>query len=271
MTADALPLVARTSALTTRILAPNAGPMTLDGTNTYVLRAPGSASVVVVDPGPLDDDHLARITAEGTIELILLTHHHIDHVEAAPELARRTGAPVRAWDAALCADAANLQPRERLEAAGTRIDVLHTPGHTADSVCFLLADDATLDGAATASVLTGDTILGRGTTVIAPPDGSLGAYLASLGTLHHMGAGTLALPAHGPTLPDLAAIADRYLTHRRLRLDEVEKALADLGIAAATDAETVAAVTDRVYPQIAPEVRFAAEASTVAQLAYLAG
>ncbi|MGX1703104.1 MBL fold metallo-hydrolase [Microbacterium sp. NPDC055357] len=271
MAADALPVMTRTSALTTRVLAPNAGPMTLDGTNTYVLRAPGATGAVVVDPGPLDDDHLARITAEGPVELILLTHHHIDHVEAAPELARRTGAPVRAWDASLCADAAPLQPGEQLEAAGIRIDVMHTPGHTADSVCLRLPDDATLDGAATASVLTGDTILGRGTTIIAPPDGSLGAYLASLETLQRTGADTLALPAHGPVLPDLAAIARRYLAHRRLRLEEVQAALADLGIPASTDDDTVSAVTDRVYPQIAPDVRFAAEASTFAQLAYLAG
>lgn len=271
MASDEIPVVSRTSAFTTRILAPNAGPMTLDGTNTYVVRAPGSSSTVVVDPGPLDDDHLARIEAEGRVELILLTHHHIDHVEAAPELARRTGAPVRAWDPALSTDAAALQPGEELEAAGARLEVLHTPGHTADSVCFRLPMDATPDGVPTVSVLTGDTILGRGTTVIAPPDGSLGAYLASLESLQHAGAGAVALPAHGPVLSDLAAIAGRYLAHRRMRLDEVERALTDLGLAAATDEATVTAVTDRVYPAIDEQVRFAAEASTLAQLAYLAG
>jgi glyoxylase-like metal-dependent hydrolase (beta-lactamase superfamily II) len=114
-------------------------------------------------------------------------------------------------------------------------------------------------------VLTGDTILGRGTTVIAPPDGSLGAYLASLDLLSGLGS-RFVLPAHGPQLPDLAAVAGEYSAHRQQRLDQIRSALAALGPDAG-----VAAVTEAVYVDIDPSVRFAAEHSVAAQLAYLRG
>lgn len=248
------------SALTRYRLAPNPGPMSLDGTNSYVIAAPGSDSVVVVDPGPLDDEHLAELAGTGHVELIVLTHHHPDHTEAAEEFHRLTGAPVRARDAALCLGAGPLDDGERLDAAGVRIDVLATPGHTADSICLHLPDDGE-QGA----VLTGDTILGRGTTVIVFPDGRLGDYLATLRRLEALGPATV-LPAHGPVLPDLAQIAGAYLAHREERLDQVRAALAHLG----QDA-SIAAVTDAVYTDIDASVRGAAENSVAAQLDYLRG
>ncbi len=259
----------RWSRLATRILAPNPGPMTLDGTNTYVLRAPGEASCIVVDPGPLDAGHLDAIEAAGLVELVLLTHHHQDHVEAAPELARRTGAPVRALDPALCLGGDPLRDGETIDAAGVRVVVLATPGHTADSVCLRLPGDGPVDAEPAAdSVLTGDTILGRGTTVIAPPDGSLGAYQRSLALLRDLDPAATALPAHGPALPSLSSAASAYLAHRQIRLDEVTAALASLGLQPSTDDDVVTRITDAVYPGIEP--RFAAEASARAQLAYLA-
>ena len=112
-------------------------------------------------------------------------------------------------------------------------------------------------------MLTGDTILGRGTTVIAQPDGSLGAYLASLRTLAGLGP-RFVLPAHGPQLPDLQQVAGRYLAHREQRLAQIRSALDALGADA-----SVAAVTDLVYDDIDPSVRFAAEYSVAAQLEYL--
>ncbi|MDL5485447.1 MBL fold metallo-hydrolase [Microbacterium wangruii] len=262
----------------TRILAPNAGPMTLDGTNTLVVAAPQSRTVVVVDPGPDDAGHLGAVTAAGEVALILLTHHHIDHVEAAPRLARLTGAPVRALDPALCIDAPPLSDGERIEAAGVVIDVVATPGHTADSVSFHLPGDAApaADAAANADaasptgvMLTGDTILGRGTTIPAAPDGSLRAYLASLDRLRGFGPIPV-LPAHGPMLDDLVAVCDAYAEHRRGRLAEVRHVLSRLGREPATNADLVAAVADAVYADVDPAVRFAAEASVRAQLAYLA-
>jgi glyoxylase-like metal-dependent hydrolase (beta-lactamase superfamily II) len=257
------------SALTRRLLAPNPGPMTLDGTNSYLLRAPGAASVVVVDPGPAAenpnpnqypdiDDHLDTLAGAGPVELVLITHRHADHTGGSARLAELTGAPVRALDPAYCIDGEPLVDGELVEAAGVRIRVLATPGHTADSVCFHLPDDG-----ATGSVLTGDTILGRGTTILGHPDGTLGDYLHSLAALTALGPATV-LPAHGPTLPDLAAICTAYLAHRHERLDQVRAALAQLGPAA-----TPEQVTDLVYPETDAAVRFAAEASVRAQLAYL--
>ncbi|MET0864654.1 MAG: MBL fold metallo-hydrolase [Nakamurella sp.] len=241
------------------ILAPNPGPMTLDGTNSYLLSATGSRSKVIVDPGPDDAGHLAAL-AQDPVELILITHRHHDHTDGAPELARLTGAPVRALDPAFCIGGTPLTDGETIRAAGVEITVLATPGHTDDSMCFLLPADGTAG-----SVLTGDTILGRGTTVIAPPDGSLGAYLQSLRVLSGLGP-RFVLPAHGPQLADLHSIAEQYLAHREQRLAAIRAALAELG----PDA-SVGAVTDLVYTDIDPSVRFAAEHSVAAQLDYLRG
>jgi glyoxylase-like metal-dependent hydrolase (beta-lactamase superfamily II) len=275
-------MIERSSTLTRRLLAPNPGPMTLDGTNSYLIAAPGSRSVVVVDPGPLDDAHLATLASAGRVELVLITHHHADHSAASWRFAELTGAPVRAADRALCVNGTPLaaskegngdnesseqpagdQPTiEEINAAGVRIRVIATPGHTADSVCFHLPDDGPHG-----SVLTGDTVLGRGTTILGHPDGTLADYLDSLATLRALGPATV-LPAHGPTLPDLAAICDAYLAHRLERLDQVRAALAEVG-SDLDDAATVSQVTDRVYAETDAAVRFAAEASVAAQLAYL--
>lgn len=251
-------VIEQSSPLTRRLLAPNPGPMSLDGTNSYLIAAPGASSVVVVDPGPIDASHLKKLAAAGPVELVLITHQHPDHTAASVEFAQLTGAPVRAFDRAFCVDGEPLTDGELIEAAGTLIRVLATPGHTADSVCFQLPDDGPRG-----SVLTGDTVLGRGTTIIGHPDGTLAEYLASLETLRALGPATV-LPAHGPTLPDLAAICDAYLAHRRERLDQVRQALTELG----PDA-TVAQVTDLVYSDTDASVRFAAEASVRTQLAYL--
>jgi glyoxylase-like metal-dependent hydrolase (beta-lactamase superfamily II) len=253
------------SPLATLVLAPNAGPMTLDGTNSYVLRAPDSAGVVIVDPGPTDAAHLERLAAFGRVELVLLTHHHADHSESLVEFARMTDAPVRAVDAALCVGAPPLVDGERIRAAGVDIDVVATPGHTADSVCFALPGDD-VHG----SILTGDTVLGRGTTIIADPDGALGPYLDSLARLTALGraAGGLVavLPGHGPVLRDLVSVCDDYVVHRSQRLEQIRAALRELG-----ENASVAQVTDRVYGDTDAAVRFAAEASVRAQLAYLRG
>jgi glyoxylase-like metal-dependent hydrolase (beta-lactamase superfamily II) len=263
--------IERSSALTRRLLAPNPGPMTLDGTNSYIISAPGSRSVVVVDPGPLDEGHLATLAGTGRVELVLITHHHADHSAASRRFAELTGAPVRAVDPACCVNGAPLAAGmagtsetggEEIDAAGVRIRVIPTPGHTNDSVCFHLPGDGP-----NGSVLTGDTVLGRGTTILGYPDGTLADYLASLATLRALGPATV-LPAHGPVLPDLAATCDAYLAHRQERLDQVRAALAELD-PELDDAATLAQVTDRVYAETDAAVRFAAEASVAAQLAYL--
>jgi len=241
------------------LLQSNPGPMTLDGTNTWLLSAPGSGQSVVVDPGEIDDVHVdGLLAAAPDIALVLLTHGHVDHSQAAGLVHQRSGAPVRALDPAHChGEGAPLRDGEVLDAAGVRLQVIATPGHTADSVSFLLDDGA--------GVLTGDTILGRGTTVVAHPDGVLGPYLDSLQRLSSIGAVPV-LPGHGPELPSVDDVADMYLTHRFERLDQVRDALAQLGADA-----TAAQIVELVYAEVDHSVWWAAELSVEAQLDYLRG
>ena len=250
--------IVRSSGLTRFRLAPNPGPMSLDGTNTYLIAAPGAAGRIAVDPGPLDEQHLQALAGDGPVQLILITHRHADHTAAAARFSELTGAPVRAADPAHCHGAPPLQDGETIRAAGTEIRVLATPGHTSDSLCFHLPQDGPHG-----SVLTGDTILGSGTTVLDYPDGTLRDYLESLDRLERLGPATV-LPAHGPVLPDLAVVAAAYLEHRAERLAQISAALDRLGRWA-----TVAQVADAVYGDVDPSVRRAAEASVAAQLEYL--
>ena len=240
----------------TLLRAPNPGAMTLDGTNTWVLRAPGAEAAVVVDPGPADERHLARIAGYGPVAFILITHGHHDHVEGAATLSALVGnAPVRAADPARCVGGEPLEPGGHLRGAGLGIRVLGTPGHTSDSVCFEVRhDDERV-------LLSGDTILGRGTAVVAWPDGDLGAYLTSLATLCAYPKVPV-LPGHGPALPDCAEVARAYLDHRHARLEQVRAA-------SAAGARTAEAVVTAVYADVDPAVRFAAEWSVRAQLDYL--
>lgn len=235
--------------------------MSLDGTNSYVIAAPGAGASVVVDPGPADDGHLRRLADAGPVELILVTHRHADHTAGSLRLHELTGAPVRAADPRHCHGGGEpLQDRETIQAAGVRVQVLATPGHTSDSVCFHLPHDGPHG-----SVLTGDTILGRGTTMLDYPDGRLRDYLRSLDRLEALGQAAV-LPAHGPVLPSLEAITRAYREHRQERLAQIRAALARLG----GDA-TVADVADAVYADVDPSVRRAAEMSVAAQLDYLRG
>jgi glyoxylase-like metal-dependent hydrolase (beta-lactamase superfamily II) len=255
------PGLQRSSGLTQFILAPNPGPMSLDGTNSYVLGAPGHPSVVVVDPGPQDEAHLAALARAGAVELVLVTHRHADHTAGSARFHALTGAPVRAADPNHChGGGAPLADGEAIRAAGVDITVLATPGHTSDSVCFQLPADGPHG-----SVLTGDTVLGRGTTVLDYPDGTLGDYLTSLDRLEALGPATV-LPAHGPVLPSLEAIARDYRRHREERLAQIRGALRRLG----GDA-SVGEVADAVYADVGPSVRRAAELSVAAQLSYLRG
>src|SRR4051812_15329730 len=162
----------------TLVRAPNPGPMTLDGTNSWVLRAPGAGTVTLVDPGPLDEPHLRALAATGPVDRVLLTHGHPDHVEGVDRLVELLGGvPVVGAGYAAAPDGA-------IFALGDRhtVRTIVTPGHTGDSVGFLVE----VDGVAEA-VLTGDTILGRGTTIVAWPDGDLGRYLDSLRLLAGLG------------------------------------------------------------------------------------
>lgn len=241
----------------TCVLEGNPGPMTLDGTNTWVLLEPGSDTAVVVDPGELDEDHLARVvsTVEGLgarVGLTLVTHGHHDHEAGAARFAELTGSPVRG-----AGHGDPLRDGEQLCVGGLDVEVLLTPGHTSDSVSFLVPADHAL--------LTGDMVLGRGTTVVAWPDGELAAYLRSLdvmGARTESGEVTTFLPGHGPALPEAGAVVRHYREHRLERLEQVREAVA----AGATDAR---AVVETVYAAVPREVWPAAELSVRAQLAHL--
>jgi glyoxylase-like metal-dependent hydrolase (beta-lactamase superfamily II) len=232
------------------LLENNPSSMTLEGTNTWVLRAPGARECVIVDPGYEDFDHLPKLAEIGPVALILLTHHHPDHVEGAPWLAERVGAPVRAFDPALCHAAESFVDGETISAAGLDVEVVHTPGHSEDSVCLRFGDH----------VLTGDTILGRGTTVLS----DLGSYLSSLRRLLELPRGLLGLPGHGPELADLSTATREYLDHREQRLDQVRKALSVLG----SDA-SARQIVEHVYADVDPVLWGPAEHSVRAQLDYL--
>lgn len=244
------------------VLQDNPGLMTLDGTNTWLLRAPGADEAIVVDPGESNEAHLtAVLAAAGRVAVILLTHGHFDHSQAAPRLHELTGAPVLALDPAHRSGAAGLADGDVVRAAGLEVRVWATPGHTADSVSWLL--DA--QGDSPALVLTGDTILGRGTTVVAYPDGDLSSYLATLRRLQALGDATV-LPGHGPELPRAGEVAAAYLAHREQRLEQVRGAVRRLGVGT-----TPRAVVEDVYRDVDPALWPAAEWSVRAQLAYLDG
>jgi glyoxylase-like metal-dependent hydrolase (beta-lactamase superfamily II) len=244
------------------VLAPNPSPLTLDGTNTWLIAEPGSAAAIVIDPGPLDEGHLLRVRdlaeqAGQRVALIVLTHRHSDHSAGAVRFAELTGAPVRAVDPAQRLGDEGLATGDVLTEAGCELRVLATPGHTSDSVCLRLPADG--------AVLTGDTILGRGTTVSAQ-DGSLADYLGSLHRLRALADETdlrVLLPGHGPLLDSPAQVLDYYLTHRAERLTEVRAALA-------SGDRTPQQIVARVYAEVAPELWPAAGISVQAQLAYLA-
>lgn len=253
------------------VLAPNPGPMTLDGTNTWILRAPDSREAVVIDPGPADPGHLELVAhqvrqADARVVLVLLTHGHDDHSAGAADFAAAVASPVRAWDPAHRLGDEGVADGDVIEVAGLEIGVLATPGHTSDSVTFVLPD----------AVLTGDTVLGRGTTVVAHPDGRLADYLDSLERLRDLvverGAGHI-LPGHGPALSDPAKAIEAYLAHRQDRLAQIRSALTVLSAQGSPPDATdlPAAVVRLVYADVPTHLWPAAELSVRAQLEYLSG
>jgi glyoxylase-like metal-dependent hydrolase (beta-lactamase superfamily II) len=226
-----------------RVLAPNPSPFTLEGTNTWVV---GEGPTVVIDPGPDDSHHLLAVADEAEpVEAILLTHRHPDHAPGAARLARATGAPVYAhWPQ----DGERvIRHNQVLEAAGVAIRAVHTPGHTQDHLAFFLEADG--------SLFTGDALLGRGTSIIDPPDGDMGAYVRSLREMRALEPRRI-YPGHGPLVFDAIQRLDAYVAHRQKRERQVLAALG--GGPAAPEA-----MVPRIYGGEVPESMFPYAARSV--------
>lgn len=250
------------------LLAPNPSPMTLDGTRTFVV---GSRRPAVIDPGPDDPAHLeAVLGALGGIApvAILLTHAHPDHADAARALAAQTGAPVRMRPGALAGAGLDdlvdrwLEEGERIATDAGDLHAVATPGHAPEHASFLWTGGPAEHERA---LFAGDTFMGGAdTSLVAPPEGNLTDYLASLDRLEALAPSAIH-PAHGPAIPDAAEAIRRYRAHRAARIEQVVRALRQGG--AARPAELV----PRVYgPELLPALIPAAEGSLRAILAHLA-
>ncbi len=219
-----------------RVTAPNAGPMTGPGTNSYLVGAGGGAGWTVIDPGPDSAPHLQALLATaaqagGAIERILVTHTHRDHSPGAVALSHATGAPVLGrtathpeWQDASFAPLRELQHGERIalgdSASSATLRVLHTPGHASNHLCFLLEEEATL--------FTGDHVMQGSTVVINPPDGDMAAYLRALRGLLEVELEWLA-PGHGFLVARPHEVLRALIAHRLRREARVLEALHGLG------------------------------------------
>lgn len=248
------------------VLCPNQSYSTLEGTNSWVIRAAGDPRSIVIDPGPEDEGHLNVLHSKAAeVGFILLTHRHHDHADGAPRFRQLTGAPILAADPTQCRAGEPLKDGQIISIDGVtpQIEVVATPGHTKDSVCFFIwsgePHKSTLEG-----ICTGDTIAGRHTTMISETDGDLAQYLATLEMLEERGKNIRLLPGHGPDLPDLAQVARKYIDRRNQRLQQVKASLAKLG----PDA-TLKEIVDDIYTDVDPVLRHAAEQSTRVTLRYL--
>lgn len=229
-----------------RVLAPNPGMFTLEGTNTWVV---GRDPAVVIDPGPDDAGHLLAVLDEaGEVSAIVLTHHHPDHAPGAARLAEAAGAPVLAFRPA--EGEVGLPDGTEIEAGGGRLVAVHAPGHTTDHVVLHAPEEGAL--------FTGDAVLGRGTSVIDPPEGDLAAYLRSLRRMRELAPRTI-YPGHGPAVFDGVGKIEEYLAHRAMREEQV---LAGLRDGPATPAELV----PRIYADQPAELHPVAARSVLAHL-----
>lgn len=229
------------------ILAPNPGPFTLTGTQTYLI-----GETTILDPGPLIDSHVQALRAAmPNLRTILITHRHGDHAPAAVPLKEATGAEIIAPRNVLDDSLVDRRVHggESLTLEGTRIDVIATPGHTNEHVCFLTSDG---------DLFSGDTILGTGTTAIFPPDGHMGDYLRSLETLRSHNPRRI-YPAHGPVREDAMALIDEYVAHRLERERQVLEAVA-------SGATTTAEMRALIYPDLDERLHGAAEIQIKAHL-----
>ncbi len=240
-----------------RLRANNPSPMTLDGTDAYVVRT-GPRELIAIDPGPADDAQrdafldAARETG-ASYAAILVTHGHPDHYPGAATLAAATGAPVLAHPAAQFPHDRALADGERLSFADASMVALHAPGHARDHLVFLLEEERAL--------FTGDVVIGTGTVVVAPPNGDMRAYQRTLRRLRdEYGDAHAIYGGHGPEVRDVGAKLDEYIAHRELRERQIVEALRQLGAA------TIPALVARVYRDVGRHLWPAAARQVLAYL-----
>lgn len=269
----------RVSDWVTCVRADNPGHMTLDGTNTWIVTKPGSGRALIVDPGPADEAHWLNVAAALTgvgvdpaagVAAILITHHHGDHTEGIDLFADATGAPVYARAPEHCRGGGEInfddeQTPVALSLGEVAVELLPAPGHTRDSIAIVVPEAEI--------IFSGDTILGRGTTVVAYPDGNLGQYLDSLQRIRNLVVGReleLILPGHGPTISRPLDAIDFYLAHRQERLAQVQQCLKNLDTPTTVTDELANQVVQIVYADVPEHLWPAATRSVLAQLEYLA-
>jgi glyoxylase-like metal-dependent hydrolase (beta-lactamase superfamily II) len=233
-----------------RILAPNPGVYTLEGTNTWIA---GADPAVVIDPGPDIPEHLAEVAgAAGRVGAVLVTHDHPDHAPGARAFARMVDAPLHAFR---LDGAEHLRDGQVFQVGTLRIVAVHTPGHTPDHVVFHVP--------AAGALFTGDAVLGRGTSFIDPPQGDLVQYLRSLKRMQELAPRTL-YPGHGPVVLRAKEKLQEYVEHRAAREEQVRAALA-------AEPRTAAQLVESIYAAYPPEVHALAARSVLAHLLKLQG
>jgi glyoxylase-like metal-dependent hydrolase (beta-lactamase superfamily II) len=254
-----------------RIVANNPGPYTFLGTNTYLV---GRRRVAVIDPGPADRTHLTAIadaTRGECVTHILVTHSHRDHCDGARPLQALVGGEILSFGPTGSKRGAGapglgeafvdpdfrpdrtLQDGDEVKAGGVALDVLHTPGHAPDHLCFALVGQRT--------VFTGDHVMGWNTTVIAPPEGSLAKFLASLEKLLHRH-DKVFLPAHGGRVQTPQRVVRAYMMHRQWREQTILACLED-GVS------TIPRIVAKIYGDQDADLKAAAALSVLAHLEYL--
>jgi glyoxylase-like metal-dependent hydrolase (beta-lactamase superfamily II) len=233
----------------TRVLAPNPGVYTLEGTNTWIV---GSEPSIVIDPGPNIPEHLAAVAHQaGRVGAVLITHDHPDHAPGAAPFAELVGAPLYAYR---LAGAESLRSQQQVRAGPVDLTAIHTPGHTSDHMAFFEPGSGAL--------FTGDAVLGRGTSFIDPPGGDLVAYLRSLKRMVALDPRTI-FPGHGPVVLQGREKLLEYLAHREEREEQVLGALAD-------GPRTIAEMVEVIYADHPKDVRPLAARSVLAHLLKLA-
>ena len=263
--------MATVSPLVRRMLANNPSPFTFKGTSTFIV---GKGSVAVIDPGPDDDAHLAALldALRGeTVSHIFVTHSHADHSPLTPKLKAATGATTYAYDGVTAEQSSGLRldasidhdfvPDVRLadgdvvEGPGWSLKALFTPGHMSNHMCFALSQEQAL--------FAGDHVMAWATSVIAPPDGDMGQYFASLRKLldrddqvYH--------PSHGPSRLDPLPLVRGYLAHRRMREAAILSRVTQ-------GARTIREIVAQIYADVDPRLHTAATLSTRAHLDHLIG